>query len=80
MSATGEATEPVSAVEEAEDLRPCLDVEGSKVYAEVSPDGVLVVRVYPRDGTPAAVYFDETLVAGGEASRQPRGRHRKADA
>ena len=53
-----------------------LDVGGSVVSAARSEDGVLVVRVYPVDDTPVAVFVDEALVAGSEMSWRPVGRHR----
>lgn len=75
MNAVTGSVDPVQAVEAA-DERPCLDVEGSKVYAEMGPDRVLVVRVYPAGDTPVAVLVDETLVAGSQA-QGPRGRHHR---
>jgi hypothetical protein len=76
MNAATESADPACAVEVAEE-RPCLEVEGSKVYAEMGRDRVLVVRVYPVGDTPVAVMVDETLVAGSEMDWRPRGRHRK---
>jgi hypothetical protein len=80
MNATTESAESAQAVSEAADNRPCLEVEGSKVYADRSEDGVLVVRAYPAADTPVAVLVDETLVSGTTAGWKPHGRHRKPDA
>lgn len=77
MNATTEPAEAANAVSEVTDERPCIDVEGSKVFAELSSDGVLVVRVYPAGDTPVAVLVDETLVAGSEAKWQPKGKHHR---
>ena len=78
MNAVTKSADSAQAVSEATEDQLCLDVEGSKVYAELSDDGVLVVRAYPVGDTPVAVLVDETLVAGSEVRWQPRGRHRKA--
>lgn len=75
---TTESAEAAEAVSEAADDRPCLDVAGSKVYAELSPDGVLVVRVYPSGDTPVAVLVDETVVSGYTAGWKSHGRHRRS--
>lgn len=78
-AAADESTDAVQAVSEAAESLPCLDIEGSKVCAELSCDGVLVVRVYPAGDTPAAVYVDGDLVAGSEMDWRPVGRHRVRD-
>lgn len=77
MNATTGSADAANAVGEVTDERPCLDIEGSKVYAECSEDGVLVVRVYPVGDMPVAVLVDETLVAGSEMEWKPRGRHHR---
>lgn len=77
MNATTESADSAQAVGEAIDERPCLDVEGSKVYAELSEDGVLVVRAYPAGDTPVAVLVDETVVSGTTAGWKAHGKHRK---
>jgi hypothetical protein len=70
------ATEPADAVREAAGEFPCLRAGGSRIYAGLSADGVLVVRVYPEGDTPVAVFVDEALVAGSEMDWRPVGRHR----
>jgi hypothetical protein len=77
MNAATESADAVQAVSEAGEPRPCLDVEGSKVCAELNEDGVLVVKVHLAGDTPAAVYVGEALVAGSEVDWQPAGRHRR---
>ncbi len=79
MNAMTGSADAVHAVGEAAVERPCIDLEGSKVCAEVGKDGVLVVRVYPAGDTPTAVYVDQDLVAGSEIAMTsgPAGRHRK---
>lgn len=77
MNATTESADSAQAVGEAIDERPCLDVEGSKVYAELSEDGVLVVRAYPAGDTPVAVLVDETVVSGTTAGWKAHGKHRR---
>jgi hypothetical protein len=71
------ATESAGSAQVA-DSRPCLDVEGSKVYAGLDPDGVLVVRVQLASDTPVAVLVDETLVSGYTAGWKALGKHRKS--
>lgn len=77
MNATTESADAVQAVGEVTEDRPYLDVEGSKVYAELSDDGVLVVRAYPAGDTPVAVLVDETIVSGSTAGWKAHGKHRK---
>ncbi len=77
MNAVAQSADAADAVSEAAGERPCLDIEGSKVCAGLSGDGVLVVRVYPVGDTPVAVLVDETLVAGSEMNWRPTGRHRR---
>lgn len=77
MNATTGSAKPAQAVSAADGDRPCLDVAGSKVYAEMSQDGVLVVRAYPAGDTPVAVLVDETLVSGSKAGWKAHGTHRK---
>jgi hypothetical protein len=67
----------VNATAEPPGDRPCLEVEGSKVYAEMNQDGVLVVRACPAADTPVAMLVDETLVKGTTAGWKSHGRHRK---
>lgn len=74
------AAEPACA-ESADGNRSCLDVEGSKVRADLGADGVLVIRVCRADGTPVTVLVDEVVVADSRPlDRRPRGRHRKRQA
>jgi hypothetical protein len=77
MNATTESADVAQAVGEVDDGRPCLNIEGSKVYAELTEDGVLVVRAYPAGDTPVAVLVDETLVSGSKAGWKAHGTHRK---
>jgi hypothetical protein len=77
VNAATESAESAQAVGEAADASPCLEIGESKVYAGLSPDGVLVIRAYPAGDTLVAVLVDETLVAGSEVDWKPRGRHRR---
>jgi hypothetical protein len=52
---------------------PCIDLDGSRVYAELGEDGVLTVRVCPAGDVPAAVYVNQDLVADSRAERQSAG-------
>jgi hypothetical protein len=73
-----ESAETASAVGELADDRPYLEVEDSKIYGEMTQDGVLVVRVFPAGDTPVAVLVDETLVSGNVAGWKSHGKHRKS--
>lgn len=77
MNAVTESADSAQAVSEADGGRPCLDIEGSKVYAEMSENGVLVVRACPAGDTPVAVLVDETLMRGSVAGWKSHGTHRK---
>jgi hypothetical protein len=57
----------------------CLEVAGSRVYADLTADNVLVVRVHPGGDTPVAVYVDEVLVEGTTAGWKAHGRHRRPE-
>jgi hypothetical protein len=77
MSAAAQSADAAGVVNEAGQDRNCTDVEGSRICGEVNADGVLVVRVYPVQGLPVAVYLGEIAVWDGRL--QPAGRHCKRE-
>jgi hypothetical protein len=71
---TDEAAESVDAA----GLGGGLDIEGSKVMAGLTDDGVLLVRILPAGDTPVAIMVDETIMQGTTAGWKAHGKHRKS--